>query len=655
MRTFFGFVVVTVVLSSVVVGRSADLTELEESAIRAAVDRVAPSVVRIQTVGGRTRVGRVTLGPGPCTGVIVSTDGYVISSSFNFAREPTTILVELPDGSSRPAKLVARDLNRSLVLIKVDLPDGAEPLAVAQAAPDDEIDIGAWAVAVGKTFDAKQPNMSVGIISAVNRVWSKAVQTDAKISPNNYGGPLIGIDGRVIGILAPLSPQSTQAVAGANWYDSGIGFAIPLTHVYSVLDKLKKGEDLHAGLMGINLKGRDQFSVPPTIAAARYGSPAQAAGIEAGDKIIEANGRAVVNQAQLKHVVSPLYAGDKVRLVVMRGDARKEIEFELAAELPPYAHPFLGVLPRRDSEFKQGVTVRYVYPESGAASAGIKAGDRFVVIGKKRIEKRSDIYEALYQSSAGEKIKVEYVTATGEKKTAEVGATALPTAIPGELPRAYEDVPAADDPGVDVGAFQIQLPEFENKCFVYVPDDYNPKKTYGILIWLDRPGQFKQEELLQRWKARCIANDLILMVPQPRERDRWHRDETDFISGALNRILDDYEIDDARTVVHGYRAGGAMAFYLFNSPKANIHAISVVEAPLPAGLTLPSLQPTTRAAVHWVFAKDGDLAKRVSASIRQLREMHYPVTERPIEGRPRYLGGAELDNLMRWIDSLDRI
>jgi len=68
----------------------------------------------------------------------------------------------------------------------------------------------------------------VGILSATNRIWGKAVQTDAKISPGNYGGPLIDIRGNVIGILVPLSPQGQGEVAGAEWYDSGIGFAVPL-------------------------------------------------------------------------------------------------------------------------------------------------------------------------------------------------------------------------------------------------------------------------------------------------------------------------------------------------------------------------------------------------------------------------------------------
>ena len=68
--------------------------------------------------------------------------------------------------------------------------------------------VGQWAIAVGRTYEQPEPNLSVGVISATNRIWSKAIQTDAKISPSNYGGPLIDIHGRVLGVLVPLSPQA---------------------------------------------------------------------------------------------------------------------------------------------------------------------------------------------------------------------------------------------------------------------------------------------------------------------------------------------------------------------------------------------------------------------------------------------------------------
>ena len=89
-------------------------------------------------------------------------------------------------------------------------------------------------MAVGRTLVGQvdqMPSVSVGIISALDRIWGKAIQTDAKVSPTNYGGPLIDLYGRVQGVLVPASPQAEGETAGFEWYDSGIGFAIPLEDI----------------------------------------------------------------------------------------------------------------------------------------------------------------------------------------------------------------------------------------------------------------------------------------------------------------------------------------------------------------------------------------------------------------------------------------
>jgi len=156
----------------------------EERAMQAALARVAPSVVRIETVGGLERVGQILVGSGPTTGLIVSADGLIISSAFNFAQKPDSILITLPDGNRQAARLGATDHSRMLVLLKVQT-EGE--LSLAEVAPLASLRVGQWALAVGRTFDVAEPNVSVGIVSALDRIWGKAVQTDAKVSPNNYG------------------------------------------------------------------------------------------------------------------------------------------------------------------------------------------------------------------------------------------------------------------------------------------------------------------------------------------------------------------------------------------------------------------------------------------------------------------------------------
>ena len=165
------------------------------------------------------------------------------------------------------------------MLLKVE---AEQPLTVPTAAPRDEMLVGQWAIGVGRTFDFEFPNQSVGILSAKNRIWGKAIQTDANVSPSNYGGPLVDLHGRVLGILVPLSPNSNNELAGAEWYDSGIGFAIPLEDINDRFDRMKSG-DLDRGIIGITLKGNDIYGSKAEVAACQIKSPAHVAGIRAGD------------------------------------------------------------------------------------------------------------------------------------------------------------------------------------------------------------------------------------------------------------------------------------------------------------------------------------------------------------------------------------
>jgi len=233
----FAAALLATLLAATASAEEPDLELLEQQAFQAAVERVAPSVVRIETIGGLEKVEGVLFGTGPTTGLVVSADGYIVSSAFNFLNQPASILVQLPDGSPKPARLVATDHNRMIALLKIE---AEQPLAVPEIAPPGEMRVGQWAVAVGRAFEGKRPNLAVGIVSALGRIWGKAVQTDAAVSPNNYGGPLVDIRGRVIGLLVPLSPQETREAAGVEWYDSGIGFAVLAQDIQDLVPRLKE-------------------------------------------------------------------------------------------------------------------------------------------------------------------------------------------------------------------------------------------------------------------------------------------------------------------------------------------------------------------------------------------------------------------------------
>src|SRR5260370_11640117 len=107
------------------------------------------------------------------------------------------------------------------------------------------------------------------------------------MSPIRDGCALIDIKGHVQGILVAASPQGEDVTAGYEWYDSGIGFAIPMEDVLAVLPRMKEGKDLQKGILGVGMKSQDIYSVAPEIGVIAKGSPAEKAGLTVGDVIIE--------------------------------------------------------------------------------------------------------------------------------------------------------------------------------------------------------------------------------------------------------------------------------------------------------------------------------------------------------------------------------
>lgn len=631
-----------------------DVSELEEKAITSVAAQLAPSVVTIETVGGLERVGKVLVGTGPTTGLVVGSDGYIVSSAFNFIQQPNSILVTLPSGKRAAAKIVARDLNRMLVLLKVD---SDESFQVPPAVPRAEIKVGQTAIALGRTFEGALPNMSVGIVSATNRIWGKAIQTDAKISPSNYGGPIADLRGRVLGILVPLSPQGNDEVAGAEWYDSGIGFAVPLDDVMKQLDRWKKGQDLHPGLLGVALKPGDIYSLPATIVTSQPNSPAAKAGIKEGDTIIELDGQPIERQAQLKHVLGAKYAGDKVKIVVRRGEKemekRIEAEVELAEKLLPYQHPFLGILPRRVREEKKGVVVRYVFPGSPAANAGIMPGDRIVSLAGKEVPDGGTMQELITAHEKGAKVTFG-IERGADKKDVEVTLGVLPTDVPTALPPAH-DPPKEGGDKPAVGVVPIKLPEEKNEAFAYVPENYSPDVPYGVVVWLHAPGGADQDKLVAQWKDLCAKHDLILLAPRSLDKAKWEPTEVGFIRKTLDEILNKYNVDRSRIVVHGQQGGAAMAYLVAFAHRDLIRGVAAVDSPPPARTKAPANDPVHRLAFYIAAPEKGEQADRIKTEAKDLEQKLFPVTRRSLGDAGRPLNAEEQGEVARWVDILDRI
>ena len=659
MKLSSGFACLALIVATATVARADErLSHDEQEAFKAAVERVAPSVVKIETIGGMEHIGSLLIGTGPTTGVAVSADGYIISSAFNFVQKPAQTLIQLGDGTRLPATIVATDHSKMLVLLKVKMPPG-KYLMVPTPSPKAEMAPAQWSLALGRTYEgAKQPSVSVGIISAVNRIWSKAIQTDAKVSPNNYGGPLVDIRGRVLGVLVPMNPMGSSELAGVEWYDSGIGFAVPLEDINKVLPRLEKGEDLHPGLMGISLKPGDMFADPAVIAAVRPNSPAGRAGFKAKDKVVEIDGHPIATQVQLKHLMGPLYGGDKIRVVVLHGKERIEKTLELIDKLTAYVHPFLGILPMRPLASKTqpepGVVIRYVYPDSPAAKAGLKADDRLTALADKPIAGVDEMLAELATFSAKDKV---HVTVHRGSQTLELDLQLVsqPETIPAELPPAHGEPSAVPDPKPVTGIVPIRIPEFSNKCMAYVPANYNPQVPCGVVIWLHAPGGNKDDELVAAWKDICSKHDLILLAPQSNDPAKWQRTELNFIRKTLDEVVAKYHVDRNRIVVAGQEGGGGMGFLLAQENRDWIRGVVAIEAGLPTGGVVAPNDPVQRLSYYIARSEKSPAKTQIEGAIVALRGEKYPVTLLDLGSAPRALSAAELTELARWIDALDQL
>lgn len=687
-RLYFGLLVVVAVLPSY--ARAQDLNDQLEKMTKDAAKKVAPAVVQIVTQGGADMVVTSPKGPvfrkalGPTTGVIVSADGHVISSAFNFINQPTAILVAVP-GHPEPyvAKRVATDRSRMLTLLKIE----KTGLPVPDFVPKKEIVEGQWAIALGRTLDTKRetpPAVSVGIISAVGRIWGKALQTDAKISPVNYGGPIVDITGRVQGILIPASPRGEEETAGFEWYDSGIGFAIPMEDVMAALPRLKEGKDLKKGLLGIRMKSGDMYSVLPEVGEVTKDSAAARAGLKPGDVITEIEGQPVVRMAQILHMLGTKYEGDKISLKYQRGkDVVAVNNLELVGQLTVLAHSYLGILPMRDDP-KLGVEVRHVFPKSPAEKAGIKPGDRIVKFGVGQpqvaftgeVAGRIQFTNWLNTQTPGTEIKLELarkdknetITATLEPMPGTVaGEDAL---IPEKLPenashkKALAPLetsgnvkPAKVDPNPnkpETGLVKRNTPDGEHKFWVYAHEDYDPNIAHSLVVWLHPPGKNKEadlESMAETWADHCAAHNIIMLFPTM-DGDAWVPSEADSVVAAIRDTLGRYTIDRQRVVTHGMGVGGQMAMFLGFTHRDLVRGVATTGAVV---TQLKDNIANQRLAFYLAGGDLDPLIKSIAESRAKLVEKKFPVVYREIKGRGReYLEDAQIRELVRWIDMLDK-
>jgi serine protease Do len=351
-----------------------------------------------------------------------------------------------------------------------------------------------------------------------------------------------------------------------------------------------------------------------------------------------------------------LYAGQRVQLVARRGEEQLAVDVELTDKLIPYEMPFLGILPLRDSVAQGGVAVRYVFSGSGAADADLRPGDQLRQLGGEPIADAQALRLAVANRSVGDNVTLQ-VRRGEENLDVTVRLTALPQSVPERLPtpmteertaEPVEALPAATE-------MEVRIPEEPNACFAYVPRPRRPGAHYGLLVHLLPPGAADREAVVRTWQALCDEHQLILLAPQSQDARRWTPTEVDFVRKAIDQVREQYPVDSTRVVVFGQRAAGTMAYLVAFRLTQVVRGVAVVDAPAPGGLRPPDTDPVQRLAFYVVIAPESALRDRIRANIETLQEIRHNVTLQQLSEGMSDLDESQRDQLIRWLDTLDRI
>ncbi len=408
--------VTLVLLSGFALADDASDRQKRRTPIVEAYEKARDSVVNIIGVGnvevqrwGMNPFGEVF--PMPATrnersigsGIIIHEDGYIVTNAHVVA-SGAQLGATLLDGTELEARVIGRDNDRDLAVIKIDPPS---PLKSIKMGHSDDIMIGEQAIAVGNPVGLHN-SVTVGIVSALHRelevggriVYPDVIQTDASINPGNSGGALLNILGELIGINTAIRSDAQN-----------IGFAIPVDQLREILPSVLDSEKLNKVVSGLRIYSTD----PPTISEVRENSPAATAGLHVGDVISTVNAKRVDRAVDFLVTMLDRKAGETAQLGIVRGGKTEEVRLALVAAPKPDGrklakeHLGLTVDDAREDVARRfllrkagGVIVMGVEPRSPADRAGVKPGDMLVLLGPYSLTDCDMLGQLLIQVAPGD-------------------------------------------------------------------------------------------------------------------------------------------------------------------------------------------------------------------------------------------------------------
>jgi Do/DeqQ family serine protease len=346
------------------------------------------------------------------SGVIVDAQkGYVLTNQ-HVIDEAKEIKVTLKDGRHFIAKLLGQDPETDIAVLQIP----AEKLQAVSFSDSDQLRVGDFVVAIGSPFGLNQ-TVTSGIVSALGRSglgiegYENFIQTDASINPGNSGGPLVNLRGDLVGInTAILAPSGGNV---------GIGFAIPANMAKAIMRQIVEFGGVNRGVFGISVQNLDaelaqalgiQQRQGAMVSGVKPGSPAEQAGLRAGDVIVSINQHQVTSATDLHSQLGLTRVGELIELDVFRQTKRLRLSARIAdryanftpgKEISEYFEGalFNEVLDSSHLGDNNGILVGKVKPDSNAWRTGLRDEDVVFEVNRRRIYNLSDLADLMHNSS----------------------------------------------------------------------------------------------------------------------------------------------------------------------------------------------------------------------------------------------------------------
>ncbi len=358
---------------------------------------------------------------GQGSGVIVSTDGYIVTNN-HVIQNADSIRIRTNENKVYTAKLIGADPNTDIAIVKVE---GRFPaIAIGDS---DKLRVGEWILAIGSPMSENLANtVTMGIVSAKGRSnvglveMEDFIQTDAAINPGNSGGALLNLDGELVGI--------NTAIASRTGGFQGIGFAIPINMVRNIMKSIIETgkvvrpwvgiypQDIDATMSrALNLPTRDGILVAQVV----EDGPAKKAGLQDGDVILEVDGRKVTNSSQFRAYVASQMPGKRITLKINRDGRTRDISITLQ-ELPAEGTLAAGQDALWDrvgftmetaaaQNGIRGAQITTVNPQSKAHAAGLRKDDILISVNRRTIRTAEEASALLQPLKRGEVVLIQVV------------------------------------------------------------------------------------------------------------------------------------------------------------------------------------------------------------------------------------------------------